>query len=148
MRTQKLFFWNYGFYSIIRNNLSEKSSHAKNCLFSALNSWEFKLFHTKLSYLVLAPKVRNRHIKCSYVKLVEHQKCGFFLLIFFLVYVWHMSSQSSCQELLKPYKFEQIIDKMEKNSGNQVSLFVCVCDRVKVLKQRWRWLFVCLFLKQ
>ena len=32
----------------------------KKWLFSALNSWEFKLLHTKLSYLVLVPEVRNR----------------------------------------------------------------------------------------
>ena len=36
MTSQKWFFWNYGFYSIVQNNLSEKSSHAKYCLFSAL----------------------------------------------------------------------------------------------------------------
>ena len=40
MMSQKQFFWNYGFYSIVRNNLSEKSSHAKKWLFSALNSWD------------------------------------------------------------------------------------------------------------
>ena len=37
MTSQKWFFRNYGFYSIVRNNLSEKSSHAKklNLFFSA-----------------------------------------------------------------------------------------------------------------
>ena len=48
--SQKWFFWNYGFYSIFWKNPPEKSSHAKNWLFSALNSWEFKLLHTKLSF--------------------------------------------------------------------------------------------------
>ena len=44
--------------------LSEKSSLAENCLLSALNSCgflKFKLLHAKFSYLVLVPKVRDRH---------------------------------------------------------------------------------------
>ena len=60
MTSQQWFFWNCRFYSIVRNNVSEKSSHAKYWLFSALNSLKFKLLHAKLSYLVLVPEVRNR----------------------------------------------------------------------------------------
>ena len=46
--------------SIVRNNLSERRSHAKHWLFSALNSWELKFLHTELSYLVLDPVVRRK----------------------------------------------------------------------------------------
>ena len=74
------------FSQIVQNNLSEKSSHAKKWLFSAIYSWdmgfwssncfiEFEMFTdhkqlgrkaislvtTKLSYLALVPEVRNRH---------------------------------------------------------------------------------------
>ena len=59
-------FWEImSFIRLVRNNLSDKSSHAqKKWLFSALNSWDmgfwrFKLLHTKLSYLVLVPEVRT-----------------------------------------------------------------------------------------
>ena len=52
----------YGFYSIVRNNLSEKSSHVENCFFSELRYGflKFKLLRAKLSYLVIVPEVRNR----------------------------------------------------------------------------------------
>ena len=30
MISQKWLFWNYGFYSIVQNNLSDKSSQKKN----------------------------------------------------------------------------------------------------------------------
>ena len=38
MTSQKWFFWNYGFYSFLWNNLPEESSHAQKWLFSTLNS--------------------------------------------------------------------------------------------------------------
>ena len=41
--SQKWFFWNYGVYSIVWNNLPEKSSQAKKMALM------FKLLHTKLS---------------------------------------------------------------------------------------------------
>ena len=34
----KMILLNYGIFSIVQNNLSERSSHAKHWLFSALNS--------------------------------------------------------------------------------------------------------------
>ena len=51
-----------GFFLIVRNNLSERSLHAKETkgkksTFDALSSWEFKFLHTKLFYLVVDPLV-------------------------------------------------------------------------------------------
>ena len=44
---------------MVENNL-KKVHKQKNWLFSALNSEDMgKLLHTKLSYLVLVPEVRN-----------------------------------------------------------------------------------------
>ena len=55
------FFWNYGFYSILQNNLSAKSSQAKYWLFSAdMGVWSSNCLILN-SYLVLVPEVRNRH---------------------------------------------------------------------------------------
>ena len=47
MTSQKWFFRKYGFHSIVWKNLSQKSSHAKIWLFSALR---VQIDYTKLSY--------------------------------------------------------------------------------------------------
>ena len=66
MMSQKRFFSKFmGFILIARNNLSEKSSHAKKVALQCTKQLrygflKFKLLHTKLSYLVLVPEVRNR----------------------------------------------------------------------------------------
>ena len=36
----KLFYWNYGFCSVVLNDLYEKGSQSKKWLFSAPNSWD------------------------------------------------------------------------------------------------------------
>ena len=57
-----MIFWNYGFYSIVQNNLSEKSSHAIfGGPFSALNSWDMGFWSSNcfILNLVLVPEVRN-----------------------------------------------------------------------------------------
>ena len=46
-----------GFIRLFRTTYLKKSSQAENWFFSALN----RLLHTKLSYLLLVPEVRNRH---------------------------------------------------------------------------------------
>ena len=103
--SQKWFFWNYGFYLVVQNNLSEKSSHAKCWLFSALNSWDTGFWSSNCfilnSYLVLVPTVRNRcEIREVSMGLCETSNFSIFTFINVSDLTFCPHSNSSCIYLL------------------------------------------------
>ena len=74
MTSQKWFFWNCGLLSSVKKNLSKNNTHANiGSLLCKQLRWygflKFKSLHTKPSYLVLVPSVRNARLLWNCVKL-------------------------------------------------------------------------------
>ena len=87
MTSQKWFFWNYGFYSIVQNNLSEKSSHAKYCLFSALfiNASDLKFCphsYSSCVYRMMRFKGSNGKLCKMMTSHFRTRFCGFIAILF------------------------------------------------------------------
>ena len=94
-----------GFIRLFGTTYLKISSQAKKWPFIAVNSWEFKLLHTKLSCLVLVPEVRNRHqIREVSMGLCETSDVSIFTLINASDLKFFPRSYSSCVYLMMKFK--------------------------------------------